>query len=453
MLARMIDRPHLPRVPVALALLVLTAACSKDPGVAVEARETAPILAKPPGPILAVRTPRVRDPRLETLRADIGFGRLAAARARAEELHLVGEDGGVAGPEAPLLRARLAALDGRNIEAIRLVESARRARPADPDVYATMSEIYAAAGKLDAAWDEIRAGDAASGGAAELQRARGVVWICRQGGARKGLSYLEEALRSDPDLPFLARPLGQAHLLLGKEGAAAGDAAAALGHAREAAAFDPDDVDVGRFLGEALALSGDFDGAITQTLLLVERGLPLGGELALLEKKAGIAALLGEKRERALDHFAAARRLGLSDEELATGARLLDEEVGARVRVGVAAYGAGDFAASEASFRRALALDPERIEARNHLGVVLFQEGEHAEAAVCWETVIATAAREGLTLPEPVHVNLARALALAGDLPRAREALETYLVHHPDGPWAAETRSALDALPAAGSKN
>jgi len=424
--------------------LLLAASCSEDPAsVSASAAPESRI-----SPVLALRLPRSADPRVRGLREHIEFGRLEEARALSQELGIIAEDGGVAGSEALLLRARLAALEGQNIAAFRLLEAARKERPSDPDVYATCAEIYASADKLEAAWDEIRAGDAACGPAPELLRARGIVWISRQGGAEKGLSFLEDAARADPDLPFLSRALGQAHLLLGKQGAAAGKASVALAHARRAAAFDPDDVDVARFLGEALASAGDFDGAIATTASLIARGLPLGAELALLHKKAGMAALLRRERESAIDHFALARKLGLSDAELATGAMILEEEADAQVKRGIAAYEQDDLATSEASFRRALEIDADRIEARNHLGVVLFRRGNHAAAAECWEIVCRTAEQEGIVLPEPVHVNLAKARELAGDLTGARAALELYLVHDPDGEWAARTRAALAALPA-----
>lgn len=434
-------------LPLGFAALLAVTSCSEE----MDAQASVP--ESPSAPVVALRTPRSGDRKVALLRGHIEFGRLEDARALAEEVGIVAENGGAAGPEAPLLRARLAVLAGQNIAAMRIVETARKARPADPDVYATSAEIYAAAGKLEAAWEEIKAGDVACGAAPELTRARGIVWISRQGGAKKGLSFLEDAARADPDLPFLSRALGQAHLLLGKEGAAAGNAGVALAHARQAATYDPEDVDVARFLTEALALAGDFDGAIAETQRLVARGLPLGGELALLHKKAGMAALLARERERAIDHFALARKLGLTDMELGTGARILAEETRARVKRAVEAYQQDDLRASEASFRRALELDPDRIEAHNHLGVVLFKQGEYAGAAECWGIVCAKAEKEGIVLPEPVHVNLAKAQALAGDVPGARATLELYLVHHPDGEWGEETRAALAALPAHKSGN
>jgi tetratricopeptide (TPR) repeat protein len=415
------------------AIACATLACERD------APEAPAIGGKTPP--IAARATRSGDPDLEKLRAHIDHGRLEQARGLQAALDR-------AGGEAPLLSARISALAGRNVEAIRLIEAARKERPADPDVYATAAEVYAAAGKLDAGWDEVKQGQAACGEAAELSRARGVLWISRQGGGRKGLELLEAARRADPGLPFVERALSQAHLLVGKQDAAAKKPAEALVHARAAVSLDPEDVDARRFLSESLAAIGDFEGALAELERLVARGEPLGSELALTHKKAGIAALLERKRELALGHFAAARKLGLSDTELSTGARLLEEEAGARVEKGIAAYQAGDLEAAKASFRVALDLDPDRIQAKNSLAVVLFKEKDFAGAAELWRAVIGTARKEGLALPEPVHLNLAKAQVLCGDPEGARTTLEEYLAREPQGEWAAQTREALLALPA-----
>jgi len=418
-------------------VLALSAACSNG--------DPAPSPG-PPAPAPARATRRMqRSLEAAELRAALDRGGVEEARSRLGVLQRLGPGSAA---EAKLLSARYSALAGSVIDAIRTIEAARREHPEDPDVYATAAEIYAVAGKLDAAWDEVRSGEAICGRAPELLRARGVVWISRSGGARKGLEFLEEARRADPDLPFVDRALSQAHLLVGKEEAAARGSARALLHARQAAALDPDDVEVRRFLAEALAANGDFEGGIGEVAALVERGEPLTAELALLHKKAGIASLLARDRATALRHFAAARRLGASDEELSTGARILAEESAAVARAGVEAYQSGDLDAAKDSFRRALELEPDSIEAQNHLAVVLFKESDYPGAVALWRSVLAIAAREDLELPEPVHVNLAKAQALDGDLAGARDTLETYLGREPEGRWSCETRAALSALPA-----
>lgn len=429
--------------PAAASLLVALglAACSREPAAAAAA---APVPAPRVEEKKAPRPPRSTDPDVVRLRKALEFGRIDEARAA---LPCLDREGHALGVEALLLRARFAALSGNAIDAIRQVEAARRDAPKDPDVFATASEIYAAAGKTDAGWQEERAGEAACGEAPELDRARACLWLSRSGGARKGLELLEAARAKDRGLPFADRALSQAHLLAGKEDAAARKAPSALEHARLAASLDPEDVDARHFLSEALLLNGDFEGGVREIEALVAQGQPLGAELALLHKKAGIAALLERDRERAIGHFSAARKLGLTDEELSTGARVLSEESGARVEKGIEAYKAGDLDAARALFTAALELDPDQVAAKNHLAVVEFKRGNLSAAVVLWRAVLETSEKEGLELPEPVHVNLAKALALSGDVEEARALLEDYLRKNPDGRFTSETRAALDALP------
>ena len=416
-------------------------ACSHAPS----SSGAAPTPEAAPAPRHAQRSPRSPDPEVAKLRRSLEFGKLEECRALLPCLDRLGPEFAA---ERALLQARFAALSGNNIEAIRAIETVRKEHPLDASVYATAAEVYAAAGKLDAGWDEVRAGETAAGASPELARARGVLWILRSGGAKRGLEHLEAARKEDPGLPFTDRALSQAHLLVAKEFAGARKAQDALLHAKQAVEFDPDDVDARRLLSDVLILNGDFEGGVAEIRRLVDRGEPLTSELALLEKKAGIGALLDHDRPRAVLHFAAARKLGLTDMELSTGARILDEEAAARFDRGVEAYKSGDLAAAKTEFRAALEVDPDRIEAKNSLAVVLFKEEDYAGAIELWRAVIDTARKESLVLPEPVHVNLAQALRLGGDPAGARAVLEGYLAREPEGRWKAETLAALAALPA-----
>jgi len=60
--------------------------------------------------------------------------------------------------------------------------------------------------------------------------------------------------------------------------------------------------------------------------------------------------------------------------------------------------------------------------------------------------VLADAARTETELPEPVHLNLARAWHLAGETEKAREVLSNYLDREPEGRWAEDTRGLLFRL-------
>lgn len=418
-----------------LALLALGCDSGQDAAVA-PAVVRAPLASSPPPP----RVVRSQTPELVRLRRHLDFGELEAARALLPSASS-------AGAEEPLLAARCAALSGEIMSALRSIEAARARNPLDPDVYATAAEIYAAAGKPESAWEEIGRGEQLCGDSPELARAKGIVWLLREGGAERGLDLLERARALDPALPFVERALGQAHLLAGKAALRTQDLDRALVHARRANELDPRDVDTQRFLADVLAAGLDYDGAIAILRSLLAQGEPREGELASLEKRAGIAALLAHERAAALEHFAAARAHGSSDEELSTGARLLLEEARARVAAGVEAYAQGDVDAAEERFRAALHCEPDLIEAQNHLAVVLFQKRAFGEAIALWQSVLSRARAEGLDLPEPVHLNLAKAQFQNGVTAAARATLLEYLGREPDGEWAEQTRAMLERMP------
>ncbi len=315
-------------------------------------------------------------------------------------------------------------------------------------MYATAAEIWAGSDGFDSAAREITQGEKLCGPSAELLRARGIVALSRPGGSARGLADLESARRADPELPFALRALGQAHLLLGKEAAKAQKLAAALEHAQLSVHFDPEETDAQRFLSECQAAQGDYDAALATLRALVQKGEPLSAEVALMEKRAGVAALLRDDRVRALAHFLEARAEGLTDAELATGARLLAEESQKHLDSGVEAYAAHELERAEREFRAALVYDDDSIAAQNHLAVTLFQRAAYDEAARLWSRVLETATGEGLELPEPVHLNLAEAELRGGDAAAARATLERYLAGAPAGRWAERTRAALEALDA-----
>ena len=417
-----------------LLLLPLAAGCGKDS--VPPAPAPAALAAEKPAPRA---WPRVHTPELDALRKALDLGPLEEA----ERLIASAQN---AGAEQPLLRARLAAARGRGIEALRFVEEARSANPKDPSVYATAAEVYASSDGFDSAAHEIVRGEELCGPSAELLRARAIITLSHQGGAAKGLADLEAARKLDPELPFAARALGQAHLLLGKEAAKKEQIASALEHALLSVSFDPLELDAQRFVSECQAARGDWDAALAVLRRLVAEGNPLDSELALMEKRAGIACLLKGDKPAALAHFLEARARGLTDEELATGARLLLEASQEHIDAGLKAYEKHDLPSAEAQFRAALVYDADSLAAQNHLAVVLFRRERYADAAALWKKVLETARAEELELPDPVHINLAEALRAGGDPAAARATLEGYLAESPTGRWVVETRAALAKL-------
>lgn len=431
------------RLPLAACLLLvpsLSCGSANDPvSNAAGSAGASPASASRAAPLVRARV-HAHSPALDALREALDRG----DKTRAEGLLAAADE---SREEALLLRARFHALDAAGtLEALRLVEAARKSTPKNPDVYATAAEIYASRSSFDTGWQEIERGVGACGEAAELSRARGVLWISRERGARQGLEHLERARAIDPDLPFVDRALSQAHLLVGKEEAAQDHRGAALEHARAALKFDPTDVDARRFLADAYALNLDFTAAIALVEGLAQEGRPLEGELAVLHKKAGLTALLERDRPRAIDHFIAARNHGLSPEELASAAQVLRDECAHQTRVGLDALSTRDLTVAETALRRALACSPADLAAKNHLAVTLYQRGQFGEAASLWRGVLAQAQAEGIELPDPVHVNLALALSAGGDRAQGLAVLDEYLARVPEGTWREQTESARRSL-------
>ena len=442
------------------------------------------------GPSLRAGTPRSSDSLLVAARNALDDGALSLA------VELIGQLGvgpgsqvttGADPVEALLLGARLAAYGGDPVEVSRLIEQARERGPRDDRVYSTAAELHAAKGRLETAAAELQRGVTVCGATPALQRAQGIILICTQGRAREGLKALEGALAADPELPFVGRPLSQAHLLVGKHTMGAGDPALAFEHAEKAVDFDPTDVDARHFYAECSISTGDLGRAIAVYEELHAEGEPLTVELSTLCKNAGVAALVQREREVAIDYFMRARELGLNDAELATGVDVLRQtatalleqsraqreagdsktaeelaEEAAFVDVtleaaqldladfdlerGISAAAAGQAREAAQHFEAALAHDPDYLEAHHFLAATLFGLDDFEGAANHWTWVSTTAALESLELPEPVHVRLAEALERAGRPDEARATLEEYLRTSPQGSFLQETREALEGL-------
>lgn len=377
------------------------------------------------------RAQREEDEEVRALRRHVDLGRLEEASP------LLRSWRGRLGIEADLIDARIQTLLGNDTDAVRAVERARAVDPQDPRVYATMAEISAAVGNVDTARSELERGLAAVGPCPELTRAQGVLELYQSGGARRGVATIESALRRDPQLPFVDRALAQGHLLLAKEALAAGQPTAALEAAQRSLSYDSREVETRRVLADILAARSRLEEAVLVITELVQEGEPLQGELAVLHKKAGIAALIpapGEteadheaRRGRALEHLVTARELGLSTEELSSGARILADEAVRLADRGVDAYSHEDLELARECFERALRYDPDHLSARNHYAVVLYRMKDYAEAARQWREVMVVMEGEGIVPPEPIHLNLAQAQVQDGDREGARGTLERWL--------------------------
>lgn len=295
-----------------------------------------------------------RDERPEAVRARelIDKGRADLARPLVDGL---ADELGV---EGPLLRARIAVLEGDTADWLKLVETARATDPRDPRPYATAAELYAAIGRVDAAKDELKRGIEVLGTVTpELQRAQGILAIVTPGGGRIGLELLETAERADPGLPFLGRPLGQAHLLAAKRAMAERRGEIALERVEASLKYDPDDPDTRRFYGEVLiGVARDYERGLAVLENLLSEGEPVTDVLGRMAWSAGLAAQLDRDPATAVKHYLRARQLGAVEVEQGTARSFLRAQADAAFERGVAAATEGDDGALRRHVREAVDL-------------------------------------------------------------------------------------------------
>jgi len=419
---------------------LLAAACGSDAAPPSAAELAAVDPATRAQPSLPPQQPRSSDPRIAACAAALQLGDLSRVQAVLLEL------GEGHSPEAVCLRARLLASQGDTVGAVRELEQARKLWPDEGSLFATAAEIHAAGGRLESAHDEIRAGLARAGPTADLSRARGVLLLLQQGGAKAGLAHLLEARQKDPGVFFVSGPLAEAHRLLASQALAKEQPGEALVHVRAGLQVEPGNADLKLLNADALLASGDFDAALPAYEQLMREGRDLGASLAMDYQRGALVALRDGQRELAVQRYRRARELGASTKELGFGAQVLHEEALEQMQRADEAWEQRRWGDARAALAEALALEPENLAARHQLGVACFKELDYACAEKAWSEVLEQAAREGVALPDPVHLNLARALHAQQKFQELRSLLEGYLAATPEGEWAAQTREMLARL-------
>ncbi len=120
---------------------------------------------------------------------------------------------------------------------------------------------------------------------------------------------------------------------------------------------------------------------------------------------------------------------------------LAPEWIDAHINLGVALYQMGRVEEARAEFAAAVKLDPLSGISRYNLGCVLEEQGEIDEA-------IGHLRRAARAMPAhaDVHFNLALAYEKRGQRRLARMEWVTYLRHAPSGPWADQARAHLKQL-------
>ncbi|MBK8181118.1 MAG: hypothetical protein IPK67_20015 [Planctomycetes bacterium] len=427
-----------------LLLAALLAGCSPDPSPGADSQGQGGA-APPPGksparPSFPQQLPHSSDPRVAACADALEAGDLSKVQ---ELLLSLGEEGG---SDTVCLRARLLASQGDAVGAVRDLEAAHKRWPNQGAIFATAAEIHAAGGRLETAREEIRAGLAAAGPTPDLSRARGVLLLLQQGGAEAGLAHLLEARQADPGLLFCRGPQAEAHRLLATQALAKPDPRRALVHAREGLAQEPDHPELKLLLADALVAVGDYDAGLPAYEELARGGRDLGASLRLTYQKGATSALAEGRKDVAFERYLRARQLGASNEELGFGAHVLRAAAEAAQLAADQAHEREDFAAAREELNKVLRILPRSVGARNQLGVVCFRAGDFSAASEAWRAVLDLAAADQVELPEPVHLNLGRALYAQGKLPEVREVLEAYLAKEPTGTWAEDTRAMLAKL-------
>lgn len=427
---------------------------------------------------------RWQDERVVSLRAALADGWAEVAQELLDEL---GDDPRL-GLEAPLLRARLAALQGDPIAASRYVENARAMDDRDARVWATAAELAVMEGSFETALAQLEEGKTRCGATPELLRAEANFWIFRPGlhHGKRGLDLLLRAQELDPDLPFLRWPLSEAHRLYAQS-LSGTRTKEAIVEAEKAVALSAENQEARELLGDLYMADHRWGAGIEVFEGLLREGRPLEAKVALFSKQAGVVALQQGHKDLALEYFTRARELGLSEEELGTGAAVLRRAAQAAVEAaqelqatdpgamqaaleqaerhwpdtpslramrcdlntdaGMQALRTGDWEEARDAFEAALAWDEHALVARLMLGRACLELGEYPEASAAWHRVIDQAREMNVPLPDPVHLDLARALALQDRFEEARGVLQNYLDFEPEGPFVDDTRRLLDELP------
>ena len=328
--------------------------------------------------------------------------------------------------ETRLLRARLLLRQGQNVQALREIEQARAVAPGEARVYGVACELYCAMGQLEQADAELRKGLAIDGACAAIERARGVYMLQLPGAAQAARIHLARALELEPDLAFAARPLAVAHQLAGRAFLRDQNPLEAIRAARAGLELYPEDFDLRQLHADALLAAGSLRHATEIFEELFADGYPVDEDLSLASWRAGMGDLVVGRREAALEYFARARELGMSDEGLGSALQVLNQEASVRVGRGIKAYNEGRVEEARDHFAEATGLDPNNLAAANHLAVAHARLGMTDLAIEGWTRVLSAFDEAGGQPPEPVHLNLVRVLVQTGVVERARLVLERY---------------------------
>lgn len=237
------------------------------------------------------------------------------------------------------------------------------------------------------------------------------------------VAALESLLAEDPEDH-------EARLALAKTLRVTGDSSGALRQLSKLARLDPERTEVHLLMGDVQMELGRADQAVAS--YRVEREL-VGDDPELLQKMAEAAAEMGDNETLIEVYQAWAAADPDSPEPL--------------VALATAKAEAGDYEGSEELFRQAAALDPAAADTLFYnIGATILNrrpvsaEGRRRAAAAFRKALEANPKHAG------AHFRLALTLIGLGELPEAKEHLQTYLELAPNGPEAKSARDMLESL-------
>jgi tetratricopeptide (TPR) repeat protein len=402
------------------------------------------------------------------------------ALGSAEQLIQAGDAAGAERAIQPLLEQRpdlpaalrvlglIRAAQGRYDEAEALLRRAIERDPTEHAALLTLAEAYVARGEYQRATATLDRMPAALQTSASSVRLRAYLGAGRSAEARRLVSDVAALATADEAADvveaLLARDMvADAERLLDEVGnrrlssarllvasarlrVRAGDARGAESLLQRGLTLQPDSVEALRLLAQVASDRGD-DARAADLLVTANEHAPDSPELLrqLAEASARAArleeALAAARRLATLrpDDIDAKRLLAvtlLQNQNWREAIAILESPPPAAagdarwtLALGMAEFGRRAYDAARAAFERALALDPDLVEARFHLGLIAREQGRTADAIGALSAVVARDPAH-----RAAHLEIGTLYLSTGDLGRARSHLECAAGLNPDDP-------------------
>lgn len=306
-------------------------------------------------------------------------------------------------------------------------ESLRQTAPENPDVNSWLGFLYLKLDKNDEAVAPLEKAASLMPSGLDVLNNLGSAYMAT-GQYDRADDTFRRALAVKPDF-------FDAHYNMGNVAQKRGDHDAAIDSYRKALAINDDDPFVHNNLGVSLTAKG-LDAEAARHF---ERAAELRPERALFHQNAGLAMLRSGNASGAIPHLEAADRMATNADVVVALAQAYsdtgqtEKAMEALQRAGSAGTSsaaifynegvmhakAGHWAEAVESNRKALALNENNMDARNNLGIALYNTGQFGEAAEQFGQVVTEWTPSGGDRLQQARVNLAAARARSGQVSAA----------------------------------